>query len=332
MAMGHACQWLVAPSDIAHLDNKPLAFSFSGRILTCAETVSFQQNRDRTLERLRHIYEEWLSLSLQGVAPIDLGLAEKPNALHNARTLLFRSMDQPERPLPVETGILDVYDLAEHELLILGEPGAGKSTLLQVLATQLVVRAASDLAHPLPVLLPLASWATKRLPLHDWMIEQLTHIYGIAPQMSQQWMEADLLLPLLDGLDEVDPAARLACITAINAFHLERFAVPLVVCSRTTDYERAAAKRRLVLQRAVVVQPLTAGQIDTALAAGGKPLAALRSAFKKNRTLQELATTPLMISILLMTYQGVTLRTLSTARKSGTTTDLGGLCPAYDQE
>jgi hypothetical protein len=275
------------------------------------ETLPLQQNRDRILGRLHRTYDEWFAHSLQGVAPIDLGLAEKPDALHNARTLLFRSSDQPERPLPVGIGILDVYDLAEHELLILGEPGAGKSTLLQLLATQLVTRAESDPAHPLPVLLPLASWASKRLPLQDWMTEQLMYIYSIPPQLSTQWIEADMLLPLLDGLDEVDPTARLACIGTINAFHLERFAVPLVISSRKSDYELAAIKRRLVLQRAIVVQPLTTKQIDTTLAVGGKPLAALRSALKKNPTLQELATTPLMLSVLMITYQGITVRTLS---------------------
>jgi predicted NACHT family NTPase len=144
------------------------------------------------------------------------------------------------------------------------------------------------------------------------MAEHLTHISSIPPQLSTQWIEADLLLPLLDGLDEVDPSARLACISTSNAFHLERFAVPLVLCSRKSDYELAALKRRLVLQRAVVVQPLTTEQRDTTLAVGGKPLAALRSALKKNRTLRELATTPLMLSVLMMTYQGATVRALST--------------------
>jgi len=38
-------------------------------------------------------------------------------------------------------------------------------------------------------------------------------------QLSFQWMEADMLLPLLNGLDEMDSATRLTCITAINAFH-----------------------------------------------------------------------------------------------------------------
>lgn len=277
-----------------------------------SEALSLQQNRDRTLRRLHRIYDEWFTHSLQGVAPIDLGLAEKPDALHNAKTLLFRSLDQPERPLPTGTTVLDVYDLAEHELLILGEPGAGKSTLLQSLAIQLIARAESDPTHPLPVLLPLASWASKHLPLQDWLAEQLTSIYNIPPQLSLQWVEADMILPLLDGLDEVDPSARLACIIAINTFHLERFAVPLVICSRKTNYERAAVKRRLVLQRAVIVQPLTPEQIDTALVMGGRSLAALRNAFKKNQTLRELATTPLMLSVLMMTYQGVTIRALST--------------------
>src|SRR5260370_13572681 len=43
----------------------------------------------------------------------------------------------------------------------------------------------------------------------------------------------------------------------------------------------------------------------------GKPVAALRSALRKNATLQELATTPLMLQVLLLAYHGTSVRELS---------------------
>ncbi len=58
--------------------------------------------------------------------------------------------------------ILDAYDEAEGELLVLGAPGAGKSTLLLDLAQQLVSRAIADPTQPLPVILRLSSWALGR--------------------------------------------------------------------------------------------------------------------------------------------------------------------------
>jgi len=44
---------------------------------------------------------------------------------------------------------MQVYDEADGELLILGEPGAGKTTLLLELARDLLDRAQLDNTHPI---------------------------------------------------------------------------------------------------------------------------------------------------------------------------------------
>src|SRR5262249_26822388 len=132
------------------------------------------QNRVRMLRRLRRSYTEMMNQSLQGAAWLELGLASKPDAVQNAANLILRVGSCPEQPLPPGTSITQVYDEAEHELLILGEPGAGKSTLLLDLAQQLLVRAEQDEAHPLPVILPLSTWAVKRSALENWMAEQMS--------------------------------------------------------------------------------------------------------------------------------------------------------------
>jgi NACHT domain/TIR domain len=268
------------------------------------------QNRERMLRRLRRTYSDLMSQSLQGIAWLELGLAEKPDAVQNATTLLLRMSNRTEQRLPPGTPILEVYDEAGHELLILGEPGAGKSTLLLDLAQQLVRRAEQDQTHPLPVILPISSWAVKRPPLQDWIAEQLAEIYDVPRALSRQWVQEGRILLLLDGLDEMEEAARPACIAAINTYHRDHLAI-LVVCSRTAEYEAAAERQRLALQDAVVVQPLTHEDVDAYLVRAGKPLAALRSTLKKNAALYDLATTPLMLNILLLTYQGTSVRSLS---------------------
>ena len=123
-------------------------------------------------------------------------------------------------------------------------------------------------------------------------------------------MQEDLILPLLDGLDEMGESARPACIVAINAYHREH-PRPLVVCSRTDKYTAATRQERLALHTAVAVQSLSIQQVDTHLESLGKPLAALRRALKKNVTLQALATTPLMLQVLMLTYHGTSVRELS---------------------
>jgi hypothetical protein len=269
-----------------------------------------EQDRDYILRRLQLRYEQLLSQSLQRSLQIELGLTSRPAAIHNAVSLLLHLPEPPEQAFPSHTSIVDAYEQAQQELLILGEPGAGKSTLLLELASHLVEQAEQDPTQPLPVLLPLSSWATQRGSLQDWLIEQFARLYEISWNLSQQWILTGLVLPLLDGLDEMDEIARPECIVAINTYHREHVG-PLVICSRTDEYESAAVSERLILHTAVVVQPLFFAQIDAHLATLGKPLAGLRAALRKNTALQAIATTPLMLQVLMLTYHDTSLRALS---------------------
>src|SRR5258708_2200289 len=62
------------------------------------------------------------------------------------------------------------------------------------------------------------------------------------------------------------------------------------------------------------MQPLTTAQVNTILAQGGKPLAALRTEFKKNFSLQQLITTPLMLNLFIITYSKAPVRDFPTKR------------------
>jgi hypothetical protein len=126
--------------------------------------------------------------------------------------------------------------------------------------------------------------------------------------LGQAWVEADQILPLLDGLDEVSPKDRTACIETINTYRQEHGLLPLVVCSRSADYLTQRARVRL--GSAVAVQPLTQQQVDDYLASGGEPLWALRVALHRDAALRELTSTPLMLSLLTLTYQGMPVEEL----------------------
>ena len=269
-----------------------------------------EQDRIHMLRRLCLRYEQMFAQSLQGVIQVEMGLISRPAAVQNAVSLSLRLPDQPEQSLPLNTSIIEAYELAQQELLILGEPGAGKSTLLLELAHYLVQQAEQNVAQPLPILLPLSSWATRRCSLQDWLVEQFALLYEVHPSLSQQWIQAKQFLPLLDGLDEMEASARTACITAINTYHREHLQ-PLVVCSRTNEYDTAARQELLALHVAVVVQPLSLEQVDTHLANIGQPLAALRTALTKNPSLQVLVTTPLMLQILMLAYHDISVQELS---------------------
>ena len=118
------------------------------------------------------------------------------------------------------------------------------------------------------------------------------------------------MLPLLDGLDEVQAEHRAACADAINTFRQDHGLLPLAVCSRITEYEALGVQLRL--QGAIVVQPLTRPQVDSYLTQVGQPLAAVREALQEDPTLWELLDTPLMLTIVTLAYAGQPAEALRT--------------------
>ena len=188
---------------------------------TPSDDLNASDDRKRMLRRLGRTYRTLLDASLRGITWMELGLSEHPNAVRNATTLLHQLPSHTERTFPAGTSILSVYDQAEEELLILGAPGAGKSILLLKLACDLIARADVYETALLPVIVPLTSWATSQEKVADWLVEQLDRIYGVTCELGCQWVEQGQLLPLLDGLDEMEEAARPLCIAAIHAYHVE---------------------------------------------------------------------------------------------------------------
>jgi eukaryotic-like serine/threonine-protein kinase len=266
--------------------------------------------------------------SLDEVARIELGLAERPGAVEHPWGATVVRPDQPDRPLPRDTPISQVYDELGGRLLILGAPGAGKTTLLLELTRELLERGDGDIAEPMPVVFHLGSWAAERRPLAAWLVGELHKRYGVARRLGQFWVEHDAVAPLLDGLDEVAAEHRAACVAAINVFRDLHGQLPLVVCSRVADYEALGTKLRL--HRAVVITPLTRASVRRYLEQGGRRLAGVRAALRDDEQLWELLTTPLLLSVVALTYKD---KPATAVRASGTIGDRRRLLwEAYVQE
>jgi len=269
--------------------------------------LSVSENRSRyrqqMIERVRTIWITGvLDGSLHGAVLIALGLKEQQDAIANPWRFVFYQSNLSERPLPAGTSIIEVYNESGGELLILGEPGSGKTTLLLSLTSDLLERAKGNRDLPIPVVFNISSWATARHQnLAEWIVEELNIKYQVPLAIGQLWIKHDEVQPLLDGLDEMNANDRPRCIDAINAYHKEHM-VPIVLCSRKAEY--FAQSNRVELRNAVVVQPLTTTQIDNYLSMAGNKLTAVREALREDRQLRALATTPLMLSILTLTYQG----------------------------
>ncbi|GAA2707785.1 MULTISPECIES: hypothetical protein [Streptomyces] len=195
-------------------------------------------------------------------------------------------------------------------LVVLGEPGAGK-TVLAILLTLGLLRARSD-GGPVPVLLAASSWDPVRERLDDWIVQALAaSYYSGREEMPRTLLERGLLLPILDGLDEIPESARRSAIRSINrALGGDR---PIVVTCRSAEYEDVIEGGAPVLRRAPVVEVEPVGvedviaylsDVDWPAGTDWTPVFAhLRQNDTADSAVTAALSTPLMVSLTRLVYQ-----------------------------
>lgn len=140
--------------------------------------------------------------------------------------------------------VLEYYrSLTPGRLVVLGDPGAGKTVLALELIVRLLESRGRESDEPVPVLVSAAAFDT-RLGWDGWLALHLTGRFGLSAEVSRTLIRDGLILPVVDGLDEMDPGtdprrAR-ALVAALNASMRGRARAPLVVTCRTADYQALA--------------------------------------------------------------------------------------------
>ncbi len=156
-------------------------------------------------------------------------------------------------------------------LVVLGEPGSGKTMLMVRLVLDLLTRRTAG--GPVPFLASIATWNPREQTLPDWLgIQLLTDHPALAsgpppgrmePTQAAALLASGLILPILDGLDEIPEQVRGRAISRIK--DALRPGEHLVVTCRTEQYRDAVRPPGGVavsLQAAVVqLRPLDAAAV-----------------------------------------------------------------------
>ncbi|MFE0458822.1 NACHT domain-containing protein [Kitasatospora sp. NPDC058965] len=173
-------------------------------------------------------------------------------------------------------GIAQYYrELDPGRLVITGAGGAGKTVLaMELMIALLQDRGAGD---PVPVRIPLADWPSG-IGLADFLADYLHKTYRWPKRKARRLVREQRVLPVLDGLDEMDPPlpngkpdpaaprAR-AALRAINGLHTGLRPGAVILTCRTEAYDTLAkgqhdpeARRLLDAARIEVerIEPTTA--------------------------------------------------------------------------
>ncbi|MFE6844684.1 helix-turn-helix domain-containing protein [Streptomyces sp. NPDC057686] len=144
-------------------------------------------------------------------------------------------------------------------LVILGRAGSGKSVLTIRLVLDLLNTPAPH--RRVPVIFSIGSWDPSTTALRDWLIGRLLRDHPHLARRSSGGaslaavlVDTDLILPVLDGFDEIAEGLRRDALDALNATSL-----PLVLTSRRDEYAEAvrAAHAPLVWAGGIELTDLT---------------------------------------------------------------------------
>jgi hypothetical protein len=207
--------------------------------------------------------------------------------------------------------VTEEWDQSPGRVMILGEPGYGKTVAALTLLKHINGNEASS--KPLAEMFPLVEWYHWHAEhpdgrLNDWLADQLSITYRLLPRtVAAALIDADFVLPVLDGMDEVPDAQRLQCKEAIDAYagRSPPFR-PFILTCRVKEYAELAPDW-VDVDHQVVLRGLEADQITSVLqeqTAGRPGWTAVRDRVGTgDPDLLELFRSPMRLAIAMQAYR-----------------------------
>lgn len=291
----------------------PAIASRSALVAAVSVEVDARQQQSLHAAVQKHLVRETPTQEAHRLWDVEVKIGKQPKRLLHKEQRILEFLEREAKPekgvealnsvdvrADAEAGELEVASIG-GKILILGAPGSGKTSTLLELAADLCDRAAADESAPVPVVLDLVSWGDNR-SLASWVMREVCAKYGVRVELVRELWESDRLLPLLDGLDELDATQQEQCLQAIQQAHRrDGRSLPLVVCSRMDSYQRC--ENRLRLYGAIGLQPLSETQIQDYLMASRSR--ELWENIKNDPSLLRLARTPLLLNLIALAYEEI---------------------------
>ncbi|WP_344679624.1 NACHT domain-containing protein [Saccharopolyspora taberi] len=211
------------------------------------------------------------------------------------------------------TTIRHTYETVEsRRLVILGRAGAGKTVLAHRLILDLLT---NNPTGPVPVLFSLGDW-NPATELRAWLAEHLARDFLFldtpdvaGKKLAEVFVERGLILPVLDGFDEIPADHHPSAIRQISTLDL-----PLILTSRPGEYSRAAHEIKAIGgAAAITLEDLTLDETHQYLrqSTGKRRGPAWDAVFNQlrtapdepaNRNLTAMLTMPLMVMLARTVY------------------------------
>jgi WD40 repeat protein len=210
-------------------------------------------------ELARAVGEQWRAeaarrgLREADILPLSWSLSQRSRP--DARILGSRADGRLSDNFPAATAQLaeSFRRLPLGRLVVLGEPGAGKSVLVLMLTVGLIESRAAGSA--VPVLVSVSSWDPIQEDLDDWLVASLAATYYNGERtVPLELLRSGLLLPVLDGVDEIPETSRRAVVQGIHK--VIRDDRPIVLTCRSTEY------RELILGGSPALSSAPAIEVD----------------------------------------------------------------------